>query len=184
MGYKKQQKKWIKKHDVQVGDFVKVIKQSEDDLIEDQKNSIGKIFNVTSFDKTNMLIILGNGFGYSRKEIKKITDLKEIAPFYVEIESEKQSMIAQEICFSHGIEKDEFQSGTLFIRNRNCKIYCLQFSGPYYNFQEREESRQLTYDQILRFEKNVYGQLQRDIQTINQVALEIINRCEKLKKNK
>lgn len=145
MSYTKKQKKWIKKHDVQVGDFVM---HASKGIVEIKKindyiiviNNESKLPNYPYYHANYMLC-------------KKVTDLKELAPFYIEIENGEQSRKAQEICFSHGIEKDEFHSGTLFIRNRNCKIYCLQFSGTYYNFYEREESRQLTYEQLLRFEK-------------------------------
>jgi len=151
MGYKKQQKKWIKKHDVQVGDFVMhaskgilEIKKIDDYIIV--INNESKLPNYPYYHANYMLC-------------KKITDLKELAPFYVEIESEEQSRKSQEICFSHGIEKDfnnDFRIGTLEIRAKEGDlIRCIQYNdicGPW-NFPNKENTRRLTYEQLLRFEK-------------------------------
>jgi len=185
MSYAKKQKKWIKKHDVKVGDFVNVFKQSGKDWVNRMNDSVGKIYEVVAFDDPNIFIILKSGFGYSRKSLKKVTDLKELAPFYVEIENEEQSRKAQEICFSHGIEKDfnnDFRIGTLEIRAKEGDlIRCIQYNdicGPW-NFPNKENTRQLTYDKILRFENK---QEEKEPQITEQKVNELIDKkIEELK---
>jgi len=147
MSYAKKQKKWIKKHDVRVGDFVKVVKRAGSDWVDYMNDSVGEIYDVIAFDDPNMFIILKDGFGYSKKSLKKITDLKEIAPFYVKIESKEQFKRVLNIMLSYGLgdEKDlieNFMFPSNYGSDGNFKIQT-----------ERDVLRELTYEQLLRFEK-------------------------------
>jgi hypothetical protein len=181
MSYAKKQKKWIKKHDVKIGDFVRVIKEVNEiiDNKEDEEelkqqicnsyfcrwihdgmdNSIGKIFKIIGFSGDGFNSIkLENEWCYSRKSLLKITDLKELAPFYIEIESEEQSKKVQEICFSHGIEWKcslnqiiHLKSKLIFCYNNELDAYIIK--KEFYDVYDCKKFRQLTYDQLLRFEK-------------------------------
>jgi len=162
MSYKKKQKKWIKKHDVKVGDFVKVVKKYNSGscfwVPNYMNSSIGKIFKVIGFSGDGFNSIkLENEWCYSRKSLKKITDLKEIVPFYVECGNLKEKEKTIDILKNHYI----FRSG-LLSNNEHLKISVFSREEKEIKFTDfpvshkhysQEKDRKLTYEQLLRFEK-------------------------------
>lgn len=162
MSYKKKQEKWIKKHDVKVGDFVKVVKKYNSGscfwVPNYMNSSIGKIFKVIGFSGDGFNSIkLENECCYSRKSLKKITDLKELVPFYVECGNLKEKEKTIDILKNHYI----FRSGHLS-NNEHLKISVFSREEKEIKFTDfpvshkhysQEKDRKLTYEQLQRFEK-------------------------------
>jgi hypothetical protein len=127
MGYANEQKKWVKKHDVRFGDFVRVI----------SNNNIYQIINFY-WD----CIWLSDGFRYNHDKLQKITDLKELAPFYIEIKNEEQFIKVLNIMLYYELGDDAH-----LCREIECPTN-YNYKGGFWSI-----GRQLTYEQILRFEK-------------------------------